>query len=462
MRARTMIDQMKDTGEHERHRMLKFQSTARREKVAAILSLTGVACIVLGLAWAVCYWVFDRAGLSMLFLGVMVVGVLALARSRRSDGRSILFVAHGILVAVCAIALIDAPIEWVPRSAHMFLLPLAAGAAFTFEPRERYGSLIFPLLCLAAFAAFAAGALDPLAPRISPPLDVREWGARSNILVAIALLAAIFRIYRADVGKRLQLERELRRAVRNGEIELHYQPQVRGDGVVTGAEALARWRHPSGTLLSPDVFIPVAEESTLISDIGLEVLRQACETLKTWTENPDTRHLRIAVNVSPMQLMDDDFTPSLTAVIRQAGIDPARLELELTESALSTHTAAIVEKMRAIEALGVTWALDDFGTGYSSLATLRQLPVRKLKIDRQFVMEAATQDSAQRLLGKIIEISQVMHMSAVAEGVETTAQRDLLIGMGCDHFQGYLFARPMAGPALQDWLDAQRPHPPGT
>ena len=446
---------MKDLDGHDQHRMLKFESTARREKVAAILSLTGVACVVLGLAWALCYWYFDRAGLSVLFVAVMVVGVLALARSKRSDGRSILFVAHGILVAVCAIALIDAPIEWVPRSAHMFLLPLAAGAAFTFEARERYGSLVFPLICLAAFAAFAAGALDPLAPQISPPLEVREWGARSNILIAIALLAAIFRIYRADVGKRLRLERQLGRAVRNGEIELHYQPQVRSDGAVTGVEALARWRHPSGALLSPDVFIPVAEESTLISDIGLEVVRQACDKLKAWSEAAHTRHLRIAVNVSPMQLMDEDFTPSLTAVIRHADIDPTLLELELTESALSTNTAAIVDKMRAIEALGITWALDDFGTGYSSLATLRQLPVRKLKIDRQFVMEASTQDSAQRLLGKIIEISQVMHMSALAEGVETVAQRDLLIGMGCDHFQCYLFARPMAGSMLDEWLRAR-------
>lgn len=233
---------MNDIDGHDQHRMLKFESTARREKVAALLSLTGVACIFLGLAWALCYWYFDRAELSVLFVGVMVVGVMALARSKRSDGRSILFVAHGILVAVCAIALIDAPIEWVPRSAHMFLLPLAAGAAFTFEARERYGSLVFPLICLAVFAAFAAGALDPLTPQISPPLEVREWGARSNILVAIALLAAIFRIYRTDVGKRLRLERQLGRAVRNGEIELHYQPQVRGDGAVTGVEALARWR----------------------------------------------------------------------------------------------------------------------------------------------------------------------------------------------------------------------------
>lgn len=237
--AQRTINRMTDIKERGQHGMLKFECTARREKVAAILSLTAVACIVLGLGWALCYWYFDRAELSGLFLGVMVVGVMALVRSKRSDGRSILLVAHGILIAVCAIALIDAPTEWVPRSAHMFLLPLAAGAAFTFEARERYGSLVFPLICLAAFAAFAAGALDSLAPRTSPPLEVREWGARSNIIVAIVLLAAIFKIYRADVGKRLRLERELGRAVRNGEIELHYQPQVRGDG---RSPAWKRWR----------------------------------------------------------------------------------------------------------------------------------------------------------------------------------------------------------------------------
>jgi len=121
----------------------------------------------------------------------------------------------------------------------------------------------------------------------------------------------------------------------------------------------------------------------------------------------------------------------------------------------------MVDRMRALEALGVTWALDDFGTGYSSLSTLRTLPVRKLKIDRHFVQEAASQESALRLLGKIVEISQVMNMSALAEGVETVAQRDLLLGMGCDHFQGYLFARPMPAAVLQAWLEKRVDRLPG-
>ena len=424
--------------------------------MAAILTLAGVACISLGLAWTLCYLYFGRHELSWVFVGLTGVGVLAVHRSKRSDGASILLVAHGILAVICAIALIDAPIAWVPRSAHLFLLPLAAGAAFTFERRERYGTLVFPLVCLGAFAAFAVGALDSLAPGISPPVEVRAWGARANTTISMLLLAAIFAIYRIDSGRRLRMERELGRAVRNGEIEVHYQPQVRDSGIVSGAEALVRWRHPSGRLLSPDAFIHLAEESTLIREIGMEVLRQACETLAHWSTDPRTRALRLAVNISPVQLQDEALVSSVSAIIRAAGIDPVLLEFELTESALSADTAAVVGRMEQLESTGVSWALDDFGTGYSSLATLRTLPVRKLKIDRQFLAEATRQESAQQLLGKIIEISHVMGMSALTEGVETIDQRDLLIRLGCDHFQGYLFARPMPRQELDAWLATQR------
>jgi len=269
------------------------------------------------------------------------------------------------------------------------------------------------------------------------------------------LLAAIFTIYRRDVSKQLRLERELGRAVRNGEITVHYQPQVRGPGELVGVEALVRWRHPVQGVLSPVAFIPLAEESGLIRDIGMEVLRQACEMLKQWSSAPSTRQLRVAVNISPVQLRDPGFVDAVAAVIQHAGIDAALLEFELTESALSHDTVAVVDKMKSIEVLGVTWALDDFGTGYSSLSTLRTLPLRKLKIDRQFVDAAASQESAQRLLGKIIEISQVMGMSALAEGVETSAQHELLLGLGCELFQGYLFARPMPAQALAGWMADQ-------
>lgn len=203
----------------------------------------------------------------------------------------------------------------------------------------------------------------------------------------------------------------------------------------------------------------MAEDSALICDLGLEVLRQGCETLNDWSRDPATRGLKLAVNVSPMQLLDDEFLAAGAALIRSSGINPGLLELELTESALSADATLVASRMTAFEKMGVTWALDDFGTGYSSLSTLRALPVRKLKIDRRFVDEAVKQEGARRLLGKIVEISQVMGMDALAEGVETIEQRDLLVSLGCTHFQGYLFARPMPGSAFRQWLvEHQSPH----
>jgi len=424
----------------------------RQERTRTILSIAGGTCISLGLAWTFCYLHFGRGDLSLVFVGLIAVGIFALHRVPRSDTTSLLIVANGIFLVVCVISLIDAPVAWVPRSAHLFLLPLAAGAASTFDARERYGSLFFPLACLGMFSAFAIGALDPLAPGVSPPLEVRAWGARLNTAFSMALLVVVFAIYRNDIGRRLRLERELARAVRKGEFEVHYQPQLLSSGAITGAEALVRWRHPSGTLLAPDSFIPVAEDSSLICDLGLEVLRQGCETLNDWSRDPATRGLKLAVNVSPMQLLDDEFLAAGAALIRSSGINPGLLELELTESALSADATLVASRMTAFEKMGVTWALDDFGTGYSSLSTLRALPVRKLKIDRRFVDEAVKQEGARRLLGKIVEISQVMGMDALAEGVETTEQRDLLVSLGCTHFQGYLFARPMPGSAFRQWL----------
>lgn len=432
----------------------KFDGAGRREKVGAILSLTGASCILLGLGWMACYLYFDRARLAMAFTGLIAVGILAAARTGRSDSTSLLIVAHGIFIAICAVAIIDAPIAWVPRSAHLYFLPLAAGAIFTFEPRERYGSVVFPLLCTAALVAFATGLLDAAAPQRSPPIEVRQWGAISNTVMSMALLAAVFVIYRADIGRRLQLERSLGRAVRNGEIEVHYQPQVRADGALTSVEALVRWRHPSGTLVHPDGFIALAEESLLIRDIGLEVLRQACATLQRWSLDPGRSHLKIAVNVSPVQLMDERFVASVIAIIEGAGVAPRSLEFEVTESALGGESAHACAAMRAIEAFGVSWALDDFGTGYSSLATLRRLPVKVLKIDRQFVADATSQEAARRLLGKIVEISEIMGLDAIAEGIETLEQKELLLRFGCRRFQGYLFGHPMPLVRLEQWIDS--------
>ncbi|WP_295959895.1 EAL domain-containing protein [uncultured Xanthomonas sp.] len=428
---------------------LKFRDSNRSRKMRSTLTLAGVSCTTLGALWTVCYLYYGRPELALAFVGLTAVGLLALCRRRHCDEASLSLVAHGVFVVVLVISFIDAPIGTVPRSVHTFFLPLVAGALFVFDRSRRYRALVFPLACLGAFVAFGSGELDWLAPASSPPLGMRRLGAISNMACAASLLAAILHIYRNDVNARISLERELARAVGNGEIEVLYQPQVSANGSMLGAEALVRWRHPSGKLLTPDKFIPLAEESQLIRDVGLEVLRQACSTLRRWSHEQDLRALVVAVNVSPVQLLDPNFVASVKQVITSEGVAPASLEFELTESALYVDTAGVRAKMHELKAFGIGWALDDFGTGFSSLAMLRTLPVTKLKIDRQFVNDAKADESSRRLLAKIVEISEVMGMVALAEGIEDAQQCEMLSAMGCRHFQGFLFGRPQPAHDLE-------------
>ncbi len=428
---------------------LKFRDGNRSRKMRSTLTLAGVSCTTLGVLWTMCYLYYGRPELAFAFVGLTAVGLLALGRRHQCDEASLSLVAHGIFVVVLVISIIDAPIGTVPRSVHTYFLTLAAGALFVFERSRSYRALVFPMACLAAFVAFGSGELDWLAPHASPPLRMRQLGAVSNLACAAGLLAAILHIYRNDVNARISLERELARAVGNGEIEVLYQPQVNASGSMLGAEALVRWRHPSGKLLTPDKFIPLAEESQLIREVGLEVLRQVCSTLRRWSHDPDLRALVVAVNVSPVQLLDPNFVAAVKQVITGEGVAPASLEFELTESALYVDTAAVRAKMHELKAFGIGWALDDFGTGFSSLAMLRTLPVTKLKIDRQFVNDAKADESSRRLLAKIVEISEVMGMVALAEGIEDAQQCEMLSAMGCRHFQGFLFGRPQPAHDLE-------------
>lgn len=434
---------------------LKFRDANRNRKVRTTLGLAGACCTIMGLVWTACCLLYNLPGLAVTFVGLTAVGLLAIHGFRRGNATALSLVAHGIFVVVLVISFADTPIAHIPRSTHLFFLPLAASMLLAFDRRHRYSANVFPLTCMAIFIAFGVGALDFTPLFASPPPQLRMLGATSSIALSTMLLAAILYIYRSDVDARLSLERELVRAVRNQEIKVLYQPQVSETGKVLGAEALVRWQHPSGTLLTPDKFIPLAEENALIRDIGMEVLRQVCATLRKWSQEPELCDMVVAVNVSPVQLLDQTFVTSVLEVIVAAGVNPSLLELELTESALCVDIEAVREKMHELKAFGIGWALDDFGTGFSSLSMLRTLPVTKLKIDRQFVNDAMSEDSARRLLAKIVEISEVMGMVALAEGIEEPAQCDMLSAMGCRRFQGFLFGRPQSPHDLEQLVTAQ-------
>ncbi|HSV53856.1 MAG TPA: EAL domain-containing protein [Burkholderiaceae bacterium] len=253
----------------------------------------------------------------------------------------------------------------------------------------------------------------------------------------------------AAVTARAALETDLRQALVQNEFLLHYQPQLDGQGRMIGAEALARWRHPRRGLVSPAVFIPLAEETGLILQLGRWVLREACTLLAQWAERPETEGLSMAVNVSAKQFRHPDFAAHVTAVLNRTGANPERLKLELTESLLVEDMDATIAKMTALKAKGVGFSLDDFGTGYSSLAYLKRLPLDQLKIDQSFVRDVLTDHNDAAIARTIIALGRSLGLAVIAEGVETIAQRDFLADHGCDAYQGYLFSKPLA----QDQLD---------
>ena len=242
---------------------------------------------------------------------------------------------------------------------------------------------------------------------------------------------------------RASLEADLREAVHAGQFLLHYQAQVVGDGQLTGAEALLRWRHPRRGMVSPAEFITLAEETGLILPLGQWVLETACTQLVLWATHPEFSGLTIAVNVSAQQFHQRNFVERVLSVLSNTGANPRRLKLELTESLLVSNLEEVMEKMSTLKAEGVGFSLDDFGTGYSSLSYLKRLPLDQLKIDQSFVRDVLSDPYDASIAKTIIALAHSLGLGVIAEGVETAAQRDFLASSGCHACQGFFFSRPL-------------------
>lgn len=244
------------------------------------------------------------------------------------------------------------------------------------------------------------------------------------------------------LSERLTLEEDLKLALSAGQLELYLQPQVEVDTLV-GAEVLLRWRHPEKGMIAPLEFIPAAERTGLIVEIGDWVMREAVDILQGWAKRSETAHLCLAVNVSARQFRQSDFTHSIGRTLERAGVPADRLKLELTESLALENIGDTVERMQLLRGLGVGLSLDDFGTGQSSLSYLKRLPITQLKIDQAFVRDIASDPNDAVLVQTIIGMAKNLRLDIIAEGVETHEQRDFLLQHGCSAFQGYLFGKPI-------------------
>jgi predicted signal transduction protein with EAL and GGDEF domain len=334
------------------------------------------------------------------------------------------------------------------------------------------GDEFMVLLSETPHAEAAAIAARTLQDAMRPPVTLDEHELQITVSVGIALFpydgddadtliknadAALKRakehgrdtcqFYTSDMNatafERLALESRLRRALELGELVVHFQPQVELlSGRIVGAEALVRWSHPELGVVPPAEFIPLAEETGLIVQLGEWVLRAACAEARRWQEL-GFGQLCVAVNLSARQFQQADLVDVVGQILAETSLPPGDLELELTESVVMREAGETVHRLQALTALGVHLAIDDFGTGYSSLGYLRKFPLRSLKIDRSFVRDVDHDANSAAIAQAIILLAATLGLKVVAEGVETAAQLAELRRLGCEQMQGYLFSRPL-------------------
>ncbi|XYD09854.1 EAL domain-containing protein [Methylobacterium sp. NMS12] len=295
-----------------------------------------------------------------------------------------------------------------------------------------------------------SGKMDHDITQLLQNADLALYQAKSEVRGA-------FRVFEPQMDEsaraRLGLERELREALLNGHLEVHYQPLIElSSNDVIGLEALVRWRHAERGLVSPAVFIPVAEETGLIVPLGEWVLRRACEDAKRWPS-----HICVAVNVSVHQLRQRNFATMVLSVLSESSLDPRRLELEITESALLEETNANLETLHVLRGHGIRIAMDDFGTGYSSISYLRRFPFDKIKIDRSFVREIGEKPEAAAIIRAIVGLGQSLNMTTLVEGIETEMQRKAVLAEGAHAMQGFLFSPPRPALEIDALLGAMHP-----
>ena len=285
--------------------------------------------------------------------------------------------------------------------------------------------------------------ITPQPPPVSEALQYAELAMREAKRLGKNQIAVFTERMQAQLAEQVRFEEELAAGIPE-QLRVLYQPQVDQRGQVEGAELLVRWHHPDQGMISPALFIPLAEQTGLIMPIGRWVMEMACRQLKAWEDDVLRQHLVLSVNVSAREFASKDYVDQVQRILRRTGAHPGRLKLELTESALATDVEDVITKMHALKQLGLTFSLDDFGTGFSSLSYLRRMPIDQLKIDQSFVRNLARDHNDLSIVRTVISLGQNLAVGVIAEGVEESTQKDILEQLGCIHYQGYLYGKPMS------------------
>jgi diguanylate cyclase (GGDEF)-like protein/PAS domain S-box-containing protein len=352
----------------------------------------------------------------------------------------------------------------------------------------RFGGDEFTVLCESVGGVLEAVAIaDRLQRPLRQPLRLGGAELRLSASIGVALLeageggdgqrliedadAAMYRAkerggartelfdnaMRDNAVRAMRVEQELQRALEQGELRLRYQPSVDlATGQVVGAEALVRWEHPQRGLIVPDSFLGVAEETGLIVPLGSWVVGETCRQLAEWQTRPETADLRVSVNLSARELTHPDVVTTVLSCVRESGIDPRSLAIEVTESTAMADGDTGFRALRDLSAEGIRVAIDDFGTGYSSMEQLRRMPVDIVKVDRSFVAGMASDSTDREIVAAVVGMARALNLSVVAEGIETREQAEALRELGCDIGQGFLFAKAVPAPEFEDLAQSAR------
>jgi diguanylate cyclase len=341
-----------------------------------------------------------------------------------------------------------------PVPPHWFYIPIMfAGLRFGWP-----GTLLTSVV-----SGLAAGPLLPLEVDAGTSQAFSDWGMRAAFFVgigqALALLVHQPRALHLSALRSTHIDRAVRRALANGELEVHYQPifDILGRRQrVVGAEALVRWRHPKRGLVPPMEFIPAAEDTGLITDIGDFVLRDACRRVTHWSDLSGDHRFEISVNLSARELADPTLVRRVAWAIRDHRIEPERLTLEITETAAMEDMDLCLKQLAALRAHGVNLAIDDFGTGRASLAYVHMFPVQRIKLDRSFIADLTDSERGKVFVSTLILLAHTLNFTALAEGIEDPEQLELLKAMGCDLGQGFHLGVPMTPEQISRALEDQR------
>lgn len=430
-----------------------LQGDSPEKKLRLTLLIAGVASIVAGIFMATLNFSRGHHDIGCLYIASIALGgyIIIGAFSDRLE-RHLAIITHALLFTIIVLLLVDNHHAAGKRSEYNYLVALIIGSALVLRQQSFYLRKIFPLLCLLCYLFFVTTGLIWENNRFHLNIPQEAVFTVFNCAVPVtALLSTVF-TYGGNYSATDLIKRELASAIERQQLELYYQPQVDGDKNLIGFEALLRWKHPEKGFISPEVFIPVAEKSGLIIDIGKWVLERMLQQIVEWDRVLRLPPLVFSINISPLQLMHRDFTHDTLLTLSHYKIRPERLKFEITETTFIYDQQRIGDVINHFSQLGIKWEIDDFGVGYSSLKSLSDFAIDDIKIDKSLIMHIFENESAAIVVQKTIELSRAMGLNVLAEGIESEEYFEHLRNKGCHLFQGYHFARPLPAAEALQWI----------